>query len=105
MEINFSRIYNPYKNTKKIDFITESKTLDMNSKLEVTIYVALLNEGTLVWRPVQALVLENGIYQIISNRDKDEDWEFETGNKVRCETKPLEGKNQLVAISLVAVPS
>jgi len=55
--------------------------------LESTIYVALLNEGVDVWRPVQAEHVGNNVYQIIVQPyDRSvERWEFEPGTRVICE--------------------
>ncbi len=57
----------------------------------VQIFVYLLNEGIDVWRPVQAVALEGGLYKIVSkNPDPDgEHWEFTTGDIVRCVEKTL----------------
>jgi len=68
---------------------------------ETTIYVALLDEGTACWRPVQAEVLENGSYRIVSdNADpEDEHWEFPPGSVVRCTERRLSGGLCLVATS------
>ena len=65
---------------------------------QTTIYVYLLEEGTDSWRPVQAVPLENDTYRIVSeNPDpEDEQWQFTTGDVVRCipkmlrDTKPSE---------------
>ena len=67
--------------------------------MEVFIY--LEDEGTDVWRPVQAERLRKGVYKIISaNPDpSDEIWQFEFGDIVRCEERTLEnGKSRLVAV-------
>jgi hypothetical protein len=59
----------------------------------VQIYVALLDEGTDVWRPVQAKSLHGDVYRIVSeNTDRqDEHWEFSTGELVRCVPKAFCG--------------
>ena len=72
----------------------------------VSIYVYLLDEGTDVWRPVEAIPLENGIYRIVSeNSDtEDERWQFTTGDVVRCVHKTLhdtEPRECLVAVEKV----
>jgi hypothetical protein len=65
------------------------------------IYVALLDEGTDVWRPVKAVVLGESFYRIVSeNLDpEDELWEFTTGEIVRCEQKKLHRGVCLVAVA------
>lgn len=53
------------------------------------IYVYLLEEGTDVWRPVQAVHVRGDVYRIISpNLDhEDEKWQFASGELVRCEER------------------
>lgn len=52
------------------------------------IHIQLLNEGTPTARPVKALALPNGFYQILPDDydPDDEEWEFVPGDIVRCET-------------------
>jgi hypothetical protein len=52
----------------------------------VTIYVDLLDEGTLVRRPVEAVPINADVYQIVQENanEEDENWGFSTGAKVRC---------------------
>lgn len=76
----------------------------MGSHTLVQIYVALLDEGTDVWRPVDALSVDRNIYTIVSkNRDPDvEHWQFQTGDLVRCELKIFSGGSRgLVAVEKV----
>ena len=51
------------------------------------IYVALLDEGVDVWRPVRAMHLRGNIFLIIdeSYDRESESWQFEPGEKVVCE--------------------
>jgi len=52
-----------------------------------TIYVKLLDEGVLVWRPVMADRVSGDVYQI-ANQPYDsqaEHWEFAPGDRVQCE--------------------
>jgi hypothetical protein len=58
-----------------------------------TIYVALLNEGVDVWRPVQARPLGQDLFRIIGvDADvSDESWQFPAGAVVRCEMKAFSG--------------
>jgi len=51
------------------------------------IYIALLDEGVDVWRPVQAEWLSGNTYRILSQPyDRDiESWQFEPGDLVLCE--------------------
>ena len=56
------------------------------------IYVALLNEGLEVWRPVKALRLSPSKYKILEDNEYDnesEQWEFPPGTIVMCEKKKI----------------
>jgi hypothetical protein len=52
------------------------------------IYVALLDEGVDVWRPVRAEQLSSNLYRILAQSyDRAvESWQFEPGDVVVCET-------------------
>jgi len=65
-----------------------------------TIYVYLEDEGTDVWRPVEAQDLGTSKFRIVSvNADpEDEHWRFATGDIVRCESKKLSSGMCLVAV-------
>ena len=68
------------------------------------IYVALKEEGTEVWKPVEASEIENGIYKIVSENitPEEELWEFNAGDLVRCVDKKFsDGTKGLVAIEKV----
>jgi hypothetical protein len=69
-----------------------------------TIYVYLLNEGSASWRPVEAEHLGGDQYRITSiNADpEDEQWQFSTGEVVRCSERNLSGGSELVAYVAVA---
>ncbi len=54
---------------------------------ESTVYVQLLGEGTVCYRPTVAVEISSGIFQLLSTDDYDEDdevWEFKPGAFVRC---------------------
>jgi hypothetical protein len=64
-----------------------------------TIYVALLDEGIDVWRPVAARRLSPDRYLIL-DQDYDqaiERWEFEPGTVVRCRREDRHGRQILMA--------
>jgi hypothetical protein len=64
-----------------------------------TIYVALLDEGIDVWRPVAARRLSPDRWLIL-DQDYDraiERWEFEPGTVVRCRLQDRDGRQILVA--------
>ena len=72
---------------------------------EVEIYVALLDEGTDVWRPVKARLVSGKVYKIVDQayNTEDETWEFTPGTEVVCEQRILSngGRDRecLVAVS------
>lgn len=55
----------------------------------VPIFVALVDEGVDVWRPVQARPLSRGLFRIVGVEAdvSDERWQFPTGAIVRCVQK------------------
>lgn len=67
-----------------------------------TIYVELFNEGTICYRPVDAIKLSDGRYKVISIKtDEDEVWAFNTNDIVECEMKEIHGnfaEHKLVAV-------
>ena len=69
--------------------------------MKKTIYVKLLDEGTIVYRPVPAIEVNKGVFELfgfdIYNPD-DEIWEFMPGTLVITEEKNLSGETVLVAI-------
>ena len=65
------------------------------------IHVRLLNEGTQVSRPTEALDLGNGLLKLlpIPNYDsEDEKWEFPPNSVVRAEKRSGAGGDYLVAV-------
>jgi hypothetical protein len=69
-----------------------------------TIYVALINEGLDVWRPVQAVHEQGDVFRIVSqNPDPiDEHWQFSTGENVVCKEHTFsDGQRGLVACERV----
>jgi hypothetical protein len=66
-----------------------------------TIYVYLLDEGTDVWRPVDADHVSGNKYRILSvNPDPDDEhWQFNAGDVVATEMRELSGGLCLVAVS------
>jgi len=70
---------------------------------DTVVYVRLLDEGTDVWRPVQASALPDGSFEFAQPEDYDpqaESWEFPPHAKVRCIATQLDdGENGLVAVA------
>lgn len=66
------------------------------------IFVYLFDEGTDVWRSVEAEHIEGNIYKIISEKqDETENWQFSAGDFVRCEEKTFQDGTGLVAIEKI----
>ena len=66
----------------------------------MTIYVQLLNEGTDVWRPVEATQLSDNTYSIEGTVPGGEEWAFAPGSVVRCVSKTFStGATGLAAVS------
>jgi hypothetical protein len=67
------------------------------------VYVRLLNEGTVVYRPAEAVLVGLGAARLLAPPDydpEDEEWEFKPGSVVRIEGRTLEGKEVSVAVAL-----
>jgi hypothetical protein len=67
----------------------------------VRIFVALLDEGTTAWYPVDATSLGGDTYIITSSNPDPDDlrWQFTTGTRVRCEQRTMaDGQRELVAV-------
>jgi hypothetical protein len=56
-----------------------------------TVYVALLDEGTDCWRPVQAEHMSGDVYRLCGPKHEDEAWEFQPGELVRCKPRRFSG--------------
>ncbi len=68
--------------------------------MEKVIYVQLLDEGTVVYRPVLSLELSPTVYKLggaLTYDPKNEKWEFLPGTTVQVEEKYLEGNKVLIA--------
>lgn len=63
-----------------------------------TIYMPLMNEGTDVWRPVEATHLLADAFRVEGEMPHDEEWAFAPGTVVRCEHRTLEGEVSLTAV-------
>ena len=63
----------------------------------------LLNEGTPVWRPVEAIQIGKDTYQVPTDTvvSDDEEWQFQPGTIVKCRTETLSGGDRLVAYEAV----
>lgn len=73
------------------------------SPMTTTIFIRLLDEGTEVFRPTEAEILEGGIFKLLPTSDydpEDEHWEFILGTVVRGVPRKLEGGDVLIAVGL-----
>jgi hypothetical protein len=67
-----------------------------------TIFMPLLDEGTDVWRPVEAVRLSDGCYRVLDENPTDESWAFPPGSKVRAETRQFSSGDEGVAAVALA---
>jgi hypothetical protein len=70
-------------------------------KMKKTIYIQLLNEGSIAYRPVSACAIKKNIYKVDGSEcynPEDEEWEFLPGTYVLVEEQNLSGEKVLVAI-------
>jgi hypothetical protein len=69
------------------------------------VYVRLLGEGTIVFRPTKATPIAQDTARLLTPDGgydpEDEDWEFKPGSVVRVERRILEGAEVYVATSVV----
>lgn len=83
-----------------------SVAMILNTEITQVVYVRLLDEGTVVFRPVPAMFLDANTAKILapSNYDpEDENWEFKPGSIVHIEQQILEGKQSNVAVWMASV--
>lgn len=69
----------------------------------LTIYVKLVDELIPVWRPVKAELISDNVYRIVDQpyqRDIEE-WEFQPGERVVCESLDLHDGPTLAAVRRV----
>ena len=81
-----------------------TRTLERNMVAATQVFVALLDEGTEVWRPVQARPLGGDRYELLGIVPAGERWQFTPGQRVRCREKTFSGGSKgLVAYESVAL--
>jgi|CXWL01.1.fsa_nt_gi hypothetical protein len=72
---------------------------DQGTGTEMVVFVRLLEEGTDVWRPVQATHLGGAAYALSTSPHSDDElWEFEPGSHVITELRNLSGQCSKVAV-------
>ena len=63
------------------------------------VYVAMLDEGTPVWRPVAAEQVGVCAYRLLDPTPEDESWEFASGSTVLCCPRPSsDGETTMTAV-------
>jgi hypothetical protein len=70
---------------------------DPSSVSNLVIFLPLLNEGTDVWRPVEAEPLGGGLYRVLGDAPEDETWAHAPGSTVRCELKVFSDGTEALA--------
>jgi len=78
-----------------------SAAMDSDTKT-VDILVRLLDEGTEVSRPTRALILGNGLFEVLPTATysaDDESWEFPPGSVVKGAKRRDESGEYLFAVS------
>lgn len=73
----------------------------MVNKMKKIIYIQLLNEGSIVYRPVPSYEIGNNIFKVDGFEiydPEDEEWEFPPETYVLVEEQIRDGVNILVAI-------
>lgn len=81
-----------------------SEVLVLHINMEQIIYIQLLGEGTMAYRPVKAIKVAQNLFKILESNEydsEDEIWEFIPGSNVIVEEKILSEKSVLVAIKVV----
>lgn len=70
------------------------------------IYVAMVDEGVDVWRPVEARHINGNIYQITEQNDASdlEKWRFNYGETVACKMITVSEGRILAAVEKVDSP-
>ena len=66
-----------------------------------TIYIRLLDEGSVAFRPTPAEPVKGGLFKVLPTSDynpNDEKWEFLPGSIVKGEEQNLSGGRVLVAV-------
>ena len=79
-----------------------ARIVTIKRKMIQQIYVALVNEGVTVWRPVLAEQVEEDCWRLLGAQPTDEEWQFQPGEVVRCEKQTRGGTLRMVAVSVAA---
>jgi len=66
----------------------------------LTIYLALLDEGTDCWCPIEAVHVDRDLYKIVEAAPEDERRQFKIGNIVRCQKHEFQDGAALVTVEV-----
>lgn len=69
------------------------------------LYVKLLKPVGGLWRPVEGVKIDPGVFRIVSEMSdpENQEWEFVTGDTVRCNTHVFtDGSAGLVAVEKIS---
>jgi hypothetical protein len=67
------------------------------------IFIELLEEGIVCWRPVAAQRLSEDTYRIVDQVPEGEIWRFQPGEVVRCEERAFNDETGLTAFESLSV--
>lgn len=82
----------------------EVKIIYIKKMKKEKLLIKLLNEGTIVYKPVMSTLIKSNIYQIDKENEydsEDEKWEFLPGEIVFVEEKIIDNKKLIIAIKKV----
>lgn len=79
----------------------------MSTDKQLTVYIQLLNEGTVVYRPALGVKLNESTVRLMepTDFDPDEEWEFPVGSTVVVTKKHIDNSEVLVATALADISS
>lgn len=84
------------------EFLATAEGLVISGAAQVLVYVALLGEGTEVWRPVAALPVSATMFRLLGTVPDGESWQFPPSSNVRCVSHVFSGgESGLVAVEAV----
>jgi len=73
----------------------------VQNEMTQTIHMELLDEGTAVWRPVEAEQIDGELFRVIGIVPEHEKWMFPPGTIVRCKNTKLSDGIHLTAYESV----
>jgi hypothetical protein len=74
-------------------------------RVEKTIYMPLVGEGTECWRPVRAVQIGADIFEVTDNIPEDQSWAFAPFSRVRCRDKVFANGQMGLVVFAYAIES